>query len=926
MAGALGAGAQTTFSSESSWDDGTNLYYQATYTGSFAHFEVFLDTDNNAATGYTINGIGADYLLEDTNAYKSTANGSGWSWSASIATVTVTGTGTVKLAVPLSALGSPASAKVGFQVLDASWVPTVDPHVVTYTKSSVTFSGESATNDTTNFYYQANYTGTWPHFDVFIDTDNNAATGYTVNGIGADYLLEDTNVYKSTANGSSWSWGASLGTVTDTIGSGTVKLAVALSLIGSPASAKVAFQVQNASWVPTLDPHVVTFTKSGGTAPGAPSSLAATAGNTQVSLTWAAGSGATSYNIYRGTTAGGESTTAIATGVTSTSYTNTGLTNGTTYYYKVKSVNASGTSAYSNEASATPAAAAPGAPSGLSASAGNTQVSLTWAAGSGATSYNVYRGTTAGGESTTAIATGITSTSYTNTGLTNGTTYYYKVKSVNASGTSAYSNEASATPAAAGGSAFYVSPSGNDANAGTLASPWKTGTKAGNSATPGSTVYFRAGTYGQFDINVSGNSSAGYITFTNYPGETAIVDGTGYTGSFDHGLIHCLDRSYIKIVGFEVRNGSSTSSSFGPVGIFVQSFSNAGSNIQVLSNYVHNITNTAASNGNAHGILVRGEDAAHVLNNITVSGNQIANCKTGWSENLTVSGNVQTFTVSNNTVHDNNNIGIDCTGGYSGVAGGAQARNGTVSGNTVYNCSTLSNPYYNTYTCAGLYVDGGTQIVMERNTVHNCDYGIELSAEIPGIVTSFVTVRSNIVYNNSAFGLGIGGYAASGTGGTDHCTIVNNTFYNDDTLNWWIGEWHCGWRATNNVFTNNIVYAGSGNDNFFKDEGTDGASVGTFDYNQYYSAGGDANAKWQWINQTSWTTTFASWKSVSGQDAHSTFGDPGLVSPSTGNFDTTASSTARNSGNNLGTTIEGTQDYAGATRVNGTIDKGAYEH
>ena len=89
---------------------------------------------------------------------------------------------------------------------------------------------------------------------------------------------------------------------------------------------------------------------------------------------------------------------------------------------------------------------APAAPTGLTATGGNAQVSLSWTASSGATSYNVYRSTTSGGEGTTAIATGITSTSYTNTGLTNGTTYYYKVAAVNGSGTSAQSNEASATP------------------------------------------------------------------------------------------------------------------------------------------------------------------------------------------------------------------------------------------------------------------------------------------------------------------------------------------------------------------------------------------------------------------------------------------------------------------------------------------------
>ena len=90
---------------------------------------------------------------------------------------------------------------------------------------------------------------------------------------------------------------------------------------------------------------------------------------------------------------------------------------------------------------------APAAPAGLTATPGSAQAALSWTASNGATSYNVYRGTYSGGESSTAIATGITGTSYTNTGLTNGTTYYYTVAAVNAGGASGYSNEANATPA-----------------------------------------------------------------------------------------------------------------------------------------------------------------------------------------------------------------------------------------------------------------------------------------------------------------------------------------------------------------------------------------------------------------------------------------------------------------------------------------------
>jgi len=71
---------------------------------------------------------------------------------------------------------------------------------------------------------------------------------------------------------------------------------------------------------------------------------------------------------------------------------------------------------------------------------------LHWSASSGATSYNLYRGTMPGGEGATPIAAGVRTTNYVNTGLANGTTYFYKVAAVNAEGISALSAEASAKP------------------------------------------------------------------------------------------------------------------------------------------------------------------------------------------------------------------------------------------------------------------------------------------------------------------------------------------------------------------------------------------------------------------------------------------------------------------------------------------------
>lgn len=179
----------------------------------------------------------------------------------------------------------------------------------------------------------------------------------------------------------------------------------------------------------------------------APTGLTATAGSAGISLKWNADTSAASFNLYQGTASGKEAASPVQTGITTnaTTVAQAGLTPGQKYFFEIAAVSGFGTSPNSNETSAM---AVPAVPTGLSGSAGNGTVMLSWSAASGATSYNVYEGTKSGGEAAAAVQTSISGMSATISGLANGTAYYFTVAAVDAGGTSAQSSEASATPTA----------------------------------------------------------------------------------------------------------------------------------------------------------------------------------------------------------------------------------------------------------------------------------------------------------------------------------------------------------------------------------------------------------------------------------------------------------------------------------------------
>jgi len=416
----------------------------------------------------------------------------------------------------------------------------------------------------------------------------------------------------------------------------------------------------------------------------------------------------------------------------------------------------------------------------------------------------------------------------------------------------------------------------------------QTGVSAANA---GDTVLVKAGIYNEVvSFAKSGSDISGYITLMGESG--AILDGTG-KGEVG---ISISGKNYIKVIGMEIRNFTGNGT---PMGISVDGSSN---NLEIRNNKVHNIENAT---GNAHGIAFYGNNAT-AISNILVDGNEIRNCKLGQSESLVLNGNVTNFIVSNNIVHDNDNIGIDFIGfeGTCSTTALDQARDGICINNTVYNISSKTNPTYGGEQSAdGIYVDGGKNIVIERNRVYNCDIGIELASEHKGKNTQDITVRNNFISGSFQANIMAGGYEAR-RGNAVNITIVNNTTFQGVG-----GELALQFNCNNIVIKNNIFYANS-NQSYLQNWGSNNLNI-TVNNNLYY--GESTSSPGDWV------------------DTNAKYVNPQLVNGAA-NMHIGPTSPAINAGiesgnSSNGTPVSGTLDIDNAARIVGTkIDIGADEY
>lgn len=463
----------------------------------------------------------------------------------------------------------------------------------------------------------------------------------------------------------------------------------------------------------------------------------------------------------------------------------------------------------------------------------------------------------------------------------------------------------------------FVAANGNDSNNGlTIGTPWKTIQKAANSAQPGDIVCVRGGTYNEaVTFGVSGASGA-YITFQSYPGETAILDGTGITvPAADNGMIFVQDKAYLIIKGFEIRNYKTSTKNRVPIGIRLVGISH---HIEIRDNVLHHIEhNGTAKNGtDAHGIAIHGTSGTTSLSNLIIDGNQLYSLKLGSSEALVLNGNVANWQVTNNTIHDVNNIGIDIIGFEGTAPANDQARDGLVAYNDVYNINSAGNVAYGNERSAGcIYVDGGTRVTIEYNKAHNCNIGVEIASEHQGTATSYVTVRNNFIYGNTDAGISMGGYDTQ-RGSTENCVIVNNTLYNNAAISGaWGAELYIQYDTRNNTIKNNIFFAKSGLPYI---QSWSAVMTNNVMNNNLFFGG----ASWQWKNVS--YSTFAAYQSGSGNDASSLNGlDPLLAAAASGNLHLQSASPAIDAGQNLAES--GSVDIDGETRIQNVIDLGADE-
>lgn len=468
----------------------------------------------------------------------------------------------------------------------------------------------------------------------------------------------------------------------------------------------------------------------------------------------------------------------------------------------------------------------------------------------------------------------------------------------------------------------YVAVTGTPAGEGTApAQPWSLA-KACASATPGDVVLVQPGVYnGKFEITVSGTEASPIAFRADGPAGSVVIDGTNISGAND-GLIFIRASnskpmaSDLVVEGFELRNFVGVNDASG-----IRLLCTGNGRIQrirISKCYIHDIRGT-----NAMGITVYGQSSANAISAITLDGCEVAFCQPAPSEAVVFNGNIDGFTVENCIMRNCNNIGLDMIGGESGFppapAAGKVARNGLVRHCSVGNIHNTQD-----IAAAGIYVDGGRRITIEHCVVESSDFGMEIGAENPGIVSDGIVVRNNILHNNYLNGLVVGG-AESTNGRADNNRFYNNLLFENGRFDEYATELFIQY-GSGNSFENNIIMARADVlPSFLYVIG--GNTAQTFRNNLWYAQGLSSTSEgdFGWIPEETNPSApccgdYQEFRASTGQDAGGLYANPMFVNPAAYNFHLLGVSPAINKGIlNADIAAGGLVDMDGFPRVRGAL-------
>lgn len=414
-----------------------------------------------------------------------------------------------------------------------------------------------------------------------------------------------------------------------------------------------------------------------------------------------------------------------------------------------------------------------------------------------------------------------------------------------------------ATPVISG-EIYYVSEEGDNSSAGTRAQPWGTVQHAIDQLQPGDTATVLAGTYREkLEFNSSGKRGA---PLTLKADGVVTISGKRRIGD---NLITIDNQDYVHVIGFELTDHLDVNDGSG---IRVEG---ECAGIEIRNNKIHNIRGQ-----HAMGITVYGTSSAAPVTELVIDGNEIFNCDPAKSEALVLNGNVCNFKVTNNHVHDVNNIGIDFIGGEKSICKDLTlvARDGICSGNRV----ERARSNYGGGFAAGIYVDGGKNILIEKNIVTGCDMGIEIGAENKHANTTGIVVRENLIYLNDKAGIVFGGYSQK-AGTVSSCRFENNICYKNTShkkanAEIWIQV------ADDNTIAGNTLYGVDDKPIVLaeKNAGADNRLIG----NWYYNKADRAEFGWRGKHYLGWSKFSAAVPQGDGAK----FGDPKFPDPDRGQF------------------------------------------